>query len=182
MTSLKGKILIASPQLLDPNFAQSVVLMVQHDADGALGLIINRPLETTVGEAWRQVTEVPYQNEDPLYAGGPVEGPLMVLHHDAARGQIEIADGLHLSSDAMAVKALVDEQIEPLKFLVGYAGWSADQLEGELAEGAWLVAELSIDEVLHTPADLWDKLIKRAARATRPAIDARLIPPDPSVN
>src|SRR6478736_914238 len=104
---LKGKVLIASPKLLDPNFAHAVVLIVQHDENGAMGLVINRPLETTVQEAWTQVSAVPYPNDSPLFFGGPCDGPLLVLHTDSSRGQMEVSQGIWLSSDADAVKNLV---------------------------------------------------------------------------
>lgn len=179
---LKGKVLVASPTLLDPNFAQAIVLIVQHDENGAMGLVLNRPLETTVQEAWTQVSAVPYPNESPLYQGGPCEGPLMVVHRDAARAQIELANGIYLSSDADAVKALVSDDVEPLKFFVGYSGWSARQLESELAEGAWQVAEMPAGEVFETSEDLWVRLIKNARRRVRPAVDPKFFPRDPSMN
>ncbi len=183
---LKGKVLIASPALQDPNFARSVVLIVQHDENGAMGLIINRALETTVGEAWTQVSSVPYPNEDPLFQGGPCEGPLIVLHKDSVKGQMEVYDGIYLSSDADAVKSLVDEVSDPLKFFVGYAGWTAMQLESELAEGAWQVAEINSGLILSTPNELWEELQKRIAAiahpSVRPAVDPKFMPPDPSVN
>jgi putative transcriptional regulator len=183
---LKGKVLIASPQLMDPNFAKSVVLIVQHDENGAMGLIINRALDTTVQDAWTQVSSVPYPNEDPLYQGGPCEGPLLVLHNDEERGQVEVLSGIFLSSDADAVKALVDGATEPMKFFVGYAGWSPMQLESELTEGAWAVAAVDPAHILSTPAELWQTLINAAKESARhqlrPAVDPRRIPPDPSVN
>ncbi len=183
---LKGKVLIASHDLLDPNFVQSVVLIVQHDENGAMGLIINRALKTTVREAWTQISSVPYPNEDPLYQGGPVEGPLLVLHTNAARGQMEIAGGIWLSSDADSVKSLVDDGVEPLKFFVGYAGWTGMQLETELTQGAWQVAEIDPSLFLTTPLGLWETLQAAAQRALRsnirPAVDSKFIPPDPSVN
>ncbi|MCL2641397.1 MAG: YqgE/AlgH family protein [Phycisphaerales bacterium] len=178
---LKGKVLIASPELLDPNFAQSVVLILQHDPNGAMGLILNRPLETTVQEAWEQVSAVPYPNTDPLYQGGPCEGPLMVLHKDPNRAQLEI-EGTFLSTDADTVRALVTDALDPIKFFVGYAGWSAEQLESELRQGAWLVAPIDSTHIFSTPPNLWRSLLKQAQHTTMPAIDPRRIPPDPSVN
>ncbi len=191
---LKGKVLVASPALLDPNFARAIVLILQHDEHGAMGLVLNRPLETTVGEAWTQVSAVPYENGDPLYQGGPVEGPLMVVHRDASRGQMEIVGvggageagaggtgGIYLSSDADAVKGLVADVAEPMKFFVGYAGWSPRQLEAELVEGAWQVAGVGAEEVFRTPEELWERLLKEG-RHLVPAVDPRRIPPDASVN
>ncbi len=168
-------------------FARAIVLILQHDENGAMGLVLNRPLETTVGEAWTQVSAVPYVNEDPLFQGGPVEGPLMVVHREAGRGQMEIAGGdggeagIYLSSDADEVKGLVGDAVEPLKFFIGYAGWGAMQLETELGEGAWQVAGVEAEEVFRTPEELWGVLMKRA-RHLVPAVDPRRIPPDASVN
>ena len=183
---LKGKVLVASPKLLDPNFARSVVLIVQHDENGAMGLVINRALETTVREAWTQVSSVPYPNDDPLFQGGPCQGPLIVLHKDESRGQMQVVEDIWLSSDADAVKSLVDDGIEPMKFFVGYAGWSPMQLESELAEGSWAVTEIDSGFVLATPSEVWEGLQKRTKLlvrpSTRPAIDPRRIPPDPRVN
>ncbi len=181
---LKGKVLLASPGLMDPNFAQSVVLIVQHDQKGAMGLVINRPTETTVRQAWTQVSSVPYPNDDPLYHGGPVEGPLMVLHPDEARGQLEVIAGLFLTSDADAVKSLVDDGLDTMKFFVGCAGWSPLQLESELTEGAWRVADITPAQVLDTPRKIWEILQRevRSVAGLRPAVDPRFIPPDPSVN
>jgi putative transcriptional regulator len=179
---LKGKILVASPQLLDPNFARALVLIVQHDENGAMGLVLNRPLETTVGEAWTQVSAVPYPTEDPLFQGGPCEGPLMVVHRDSKRGQMEVGDGAYLSSDADVVRQLVSDQTEPMKFFVGYSGWQASQLEAELQEGAWLVAPIESSQIFETPGTLWDALIKQARKHVVPAVDPKRIPPDPSVN
>jgi putative transcriptional regulator len=179
---LKGKVLVASAELLDPNFARSIVLIVQHDENGAMGLVLNRPLETTVAEAWTQVSSVPYPNNDPLFQGGPCEGPLMVVHKEKARGQMEILNGIYLSSDADAVKGLVSDLAEPMKFFVGYAGWSPMQLEAELSEGAWNVASLEMEEVFETPERCWERLMKESRGRVLPKVDPRRIPPDPSVN
>jgi putative transcriptional regulator len=183
---LRGKVLIASPQLSDSTFARSVVLIVQHSEKGAMGLVINRALETTVGEAWKQVSSIPYPNDDPLFQGGPVDGPLIVLHKDEARGQMQVQDDIWLSSEADAVKSLVSDGVEPMKFFVGYAGWDPMQLERELAEGSWEVAEIDSSHVLATPPEIWEGLQTHSRRlsrpSTRPAIDPKRIPPDPSVN
>ncbi len=179
---LKGKVLVASPQLLDPNFAQTIVWIVQHDEHGAMGMILNRPLETTVSEAWEQVSSVPYPNEDPIFQGGPCEGPLIVVHRDGSRGEPEIKDGIYVSSDADTVRSLVSDFVEPMKFFVGYAGWSPTQLESELNEGAWQVAAIDADEVFTTPSEIWTRLYKQTRSVLMPMVDPKLIPRDPSMN
>ena len=82
--SLEGQFLVASRKLLDPNFVRSVVLLVRHSDEGAMGLVINRPTKTTVAEAWRQVSEAPARREALIHLGGPCRGPLMAVH--ARRG------------------------------------------------------------------------------------------------
>src|SRR5205814_2997514 len=84
MKSLQGQLLIASPKLFDPNFFRSVVLLVQHTENGALGLILNHPLEMTIANAWEQVSEMPCEATGVLHQGGPCDGPLMVLHTEAS--------------------------------------------------------------------------------------------------
>ena len=89
MNSLAGQLLVASPQLSDPNFARSLVLLIQHGADGAFGVVINRPLQKTLQELWRELGSAPCHNHQPVYLGGPVPGPLMALHlrPDLAEGE-----------------------------------------------------------------------------------------------
>src|SRR5687768_5273835 len=90
MKSLQGQLLIASPKLFDPNFFRSVVLLVQHTDAGALGLVLNRPLEMTINDAWGQVSETPCDATGFLHQGGPCEGPLMVLHTDSALPELPV--------------------------------------------------------------------------------------------
>jgi putative transcriptional regulator len=190
---LTGKVLVAAPELLDPNFARAVVLIIHHDENGALGLILNRPLETTVAEAWTQVSSVPYPNNDPLFHGGPCDGPLLVLHQTPQHAQIEseidtTADGapggagVCLSQEADSVRALVSAAADPIKFFFGSSGWKASQLEEELHEGAWFIAPINAALIFSTPPNLWSQLLKQCRPTSIPVIDPRLIPPDPSVN
>src|SRR5687767_11112387 len=96
MTSLQGQLLIASPKLVDPNFFHTVILLVQHNDEGALGLVLNRPLRTTVKEMWREVAEdEECEVEGPLHQGGPCEGALMVVHADAAEAEAQVTDGVY---------------------------------------------------------------------------------------
>ncbi len=111
---------------------------------------------------------------------------MIVLHGDSKRGQMQIMGRIYLSSDADAVRALVDDAVEPMKFFVGYAGWAALQLEAEVGRGDWEVLAIEPHCVLETPRDAWEDLHRQALEESRgnlrPAIDPRRIPPDPSVN
>ena len=187
MKTLQGQFLVAAPKLTDPNFFRSVVLMVQHNDEGALGLIVNRPLDTSVQKAWEQVSEDACEVEGYLHQGGPCDGPLMVVHTDEDLGQIEVMPGVHFSTEKDVVEELVTKGDDDLriKFFVGYAGWAPGQLERELSEGSWQVTSATAEQVFQADAgeDQWTALRREIARATSfPWIDPKRIPPDPTVN
>lgn len=183
MTSLQGQLLIASPKLQDPNFFKSVVLLVQHNDQGALGVILNRPLETTIQEAWPQVSENPCNAEGPLHQGGPCPGPLMVIHTDPTASQIEVCEGIYFSTDKDSIEHLVGQCGGPLKFFINYAGWGPGQLEGEIDAGGWVTTTAARDQIFRADDQLWPAALKLAGRRARLSwIDPGLIPDDPSVN
>ena len=184
MKSLKGHFLIASPRLSDPNFARAVVLMVQHGDEGALGLIVNRPLETTIREVCEKVLDSPCGVEAALHQGGPCEGPLMVLHTRggiAEGDDVQVLPGVYFTAERGKIERLMGEdQPEEVrsKFFVGYAGWGAGQLEGELETGSWLTTRADSSQVFEPGEKLWPKL----TTALTAGIDPARIPDDPSVN
>ena len=90
MDSLRGQLLIAPPHLTDPNFAKTVVFIVQHDTEGAFGLVLNRPSDTGIHEVWEKMRGRRCARRDFLYVGGPVQGPLMLLHGDPFAGDAEV--------------------------------------------------------------------------------------------
>ena len=138
MNSLQGHMLIATPELVDPNFFRSVVLIVQHSEEGALGLIINRPTETPLAEIWPQLSDEPCEADDILFGGGPCEGPLMAIHTDPGHAQIDVLDGVCFSAEPTAAEWLIETEHRPRRFYVGCSGWAPGQLEGELATGSWI--------------------------------------------
>ncbi len=185
MKSLQGHLLIASDTLLDANFYRTVVLIVQHNEHGALGLILNRPLDMTLEDVWEQISEMPCLNDAPLHQGGPCEGTLMILHGDDSLSPLEVLPGVYFSTEKEDVEHLVSGYGDnsPAKFFVGYSGWSADQLEGELESGAWLTLPATARHIFETAGDLWTILCRRInLTATYPWLSIHLIPDDPSVN
>src|SRR3954462_10354655 len=106
MESLKGQLLLASTQLGDPNFSSTVILIVQHDENGVLGLILNRPTETTIQEACQQALELPCEVEGVLHQGGPCQGPLMVVHNNFGQSQIDIIDGVPFTTEREEIESL----------------------------------------------------------------------------
>ena len=184
MESLQGKLLIASPQMRDPNFHRSIVLIIRDDNDGAMGLVLNRPLELSISEACEKVLETPCEMEGYLHEGGPCEGPMMVLHAGDAFGEaigdLEVLDGLWFITNKEEIESLLAEPRDQLKCFVGYAGWTDDQLAGEMDSGSWLIHPATLDSVFSDDARQWSKLMVQLT--LRDQIDPRRIPDDPSVN
>ncbi len=158
--------LIATPQLQDPNFEKAVVLMIQHSDEGSMGLIINKPSPLSFRELGESqgLTVAPTRAEDVIFLGGPVEQQRGFLLHDAAsvEEKLELLPGLFLSVTPEALEPLLTDATASLRFLLGYAGWGAGQLERELAEGAWLFCEASRGPVLDVaPHDAWAAVLER---------------------
>lgn len=163
MSSLTGQLLIAPPQLKDPNFERSIVLLLQHDPQGALGLILNRPVRQTVADLWAMVRESTCRVHGPVHQGGPVQGPLTVLHQDPILGDEAVLPGVFHTSDAESIERLITTGADPIRCYAGYAGWGAGQLEVELQTASWLTLEAQPAHVFHAgPEDLWGQLYPRA--------------------
>ncbi|MGJ4729643.1 YqgE/AlgH family protein [Luteimonas sp. SDU101] len=142
-----NQVLIALPALTDPHFARSVTLVCQHDADGAMGVVVNRASDYTLGEVLRQMgieTDDPALLEQRVLAGGPVHPERGFVLHDGSRGwesTLPVADGLAVTTSRDILEAIArGEGPEHAVIALGCAGWGAGQLEQELAENSWLTA------------------------------------------
>src|SRR6185295_19747019 len=138
----RGTLLVASPRLLDPNFMHAVVLLCDHGPQGSYGVIVNRKGEITLSDLGSDAPLLK-RRDDPVWFGGPVGvEQLQVLHGlgDTVPGSLAVLPGVQLGGDPQVLKqhfAGKSGAPAPTKFVVGYSGWSAKQLEGELREGAW---------------------------------------------
>jgi putative transcriptional regulator len=184
MASLRGHLLVASDKLVDPNFYHAVVLMVQHDEAGALGVVLNRPLPMNVRDVLDDVVEGEVEVDGPLHQGGPCEGPLMVVHGVEAYADTAVAEGLYFSTDRGKIEALLSGENGPMKFFANYSGWTAGQLESEVRRGDWQAAPATAQAVFHGDAHLWTDLTRAIARAAvqQGLVDPKRVPDDPSVN
>ena len=184
MNSLEGHLLIASADLLDPNFAHGVILMVDHGEGGAMGILLNRPTEATLADLPVEVLGTEVVSDKPLHLGGPVPGPLMVLHSEPGLADRELIPGVYLSLDATKVRELIDRRAEPLRIIVNYSGWTAGQLEEELEQDSWLILPASAKHVFGTAdSDLWASVVGRLqARKLSEFLGVRVVPIDPSMN
>lgn len=156
MDSLAGNLLVATPVLLDPNFYRTVVLLMQHDEDGCVGVVLNRPTDEPV------IDHLP-EWADRVGADGTVNygGPV-----DPA-----VAIGLSLSQNGMATGvpglSIIDlaespgDHTSPVKVYSGYSGWGSGQLEGEIATGSWYVVQASPDDPFDADEDQWRRVLRR---------------------
>jgi putative transcriptional regulator len=179
--SLRGQLLIAGATLPDPNFARTVVLICEHSADGALGIVLNRPGELLVADAAPELAQL--TGEDALIdSGGPVQPEaLLVLGEfdDPSYAGMAVVGDVGLMGDGRELSELVDVTRRARAF-AGYAGWGPGQLDAELARDDWFVAPAGVDDIFDTDADeLWRRVLER--KGGHFALVARM-PIDPSVN
>lgn len=163
MDTLSGQLLVASADLTDPNFFQTVVLMVEHDEEGALGLVLNRTTAVTLKAAWAQWAAEPCGIDAPLMNGGPVTSPLAALHTDPALAEREVVPGVFFAREGDLLAALVAAHAEPLRVYAGCSGWGPGQLEAELEAGAWAVTPAEPEFIFGDEALLWGRVRRHMA-------------------
>ena len=175
--------LVASQNLLDPNFAKSVILLVQHSDDGALGVVVNRPIGKTVQELWREVGGGPCNNTQPVYLGGPVPGPLMAVHNQKSLADVQIVPGLFFSASKQNLDALVMRSDPTMKIFVGHSGWGAGQLDQELDQGSWLTTPTTPEFVFFDSIEVWQTVSRLIGRSMlQSMLHIKDMPDDPTVN
>lgn len=176
--SLRGRLLVATPTLYDPNFFRTVVLVLEHGDDRAIGVVLNRPSDTAVGEAlpdWDPVASGP----GVVFVGGPVSpdaaiGLARSDTPDDAEGWAPLFGHLGTVDLGRAPVAL-PVAVQNLRVFAGYAGWSGSQLDGEVESGGWFVLDAAADDVFTSdPGSLWASVLRRqggrlAMFATAPA-------------
>lgn len=180
MNSLRGSLLVSSGGLYDPNFRHTVVLIGEHNADGALGVVLNRPLDVTV---WERVPDLRdfVDPDEPLFQGGPVQPSSVVLLAELEKpeqaGILVFESVGFLVGDASAMTA---EGVRRARVFAGYSGWGPGQLEAEMAAGSWITEPALVEDVFTTAPDLlWSRVLERKGpeyhRLSR-------MPYDPSMN
>ncbi len=163
---LAPALLLSMPQLTDPNFARTVVLLCEHSEDGAWGLVLNRP----TGRRAAQVVEFtpPASGDSGLevWVGGPVEpqrGVIVLPEDPLEEDAFEVSLGVFISASAELLRKMIEgPSVEKARLLMGYAGWGPRQLDHELTESAWLISEVTLDIVFDTPpAEMWESAIRK---------------------
>ncbi len=179
--SLSGQLLLAAPTLLDPNFSRAVILIGAHSEDGAMGVILNRPSEVTVGEAVPQL-EPAVDDDDTVYLGGPVQPDSIVLlgeFIDLSPAGLLVLGRIGFPAPEAGIEELAAATARR-RVYAGYAGWGEGQLDSELEQGDWIAQPALPDDVFtEDPDELWSTVMARKGGAY--ALLARM-PLDPSVN
>lgn len=156
MESLAGSLLVATPVLFDPNFYRTVVLLLQHDEDGCVGVVLNRPSEEPVAD---HLPDWADRVPDPgtVYYGGPVDPAVAIGLSLAGEGLPTGVPGLSL----VDLTTSPEESIHPVRIYSGYSGWGADQLESELATGSWYIVQASPDDPFDADEGQWRRVLRR---------------------
>ena len=178
----EGNILISDPFLRDPNFSRTVILIVKHNDEGSLGFVLNDKSKFTISEVVDNFPDF----ETNIFLGGPVGiESLFFIHtrNDIISEGIEVINGLYWGGDFDELKNAISEnkiQKEELIFFVGYSGWDKEQLEREVKEKSWIIADITTEEVmLQTGKYLWNSKLKKLGEKYKILSN---FPADPSLN
>jgi putative transcriptional regulator len=164
-TEIAPGFLVAVPQLGDPNFQRSVILMLEHGTGGAMGIVVNRPGSVKLADV---ATTHGFAKTSPLgnahaFVGGPVEPERGFVLHDRkdVPEAVALFDRLYVSGSVESLRLLFEGPVDRFRLCLGYAGWGPGQLERELRAGSWITAEPSIRHVLETPPEqAWDTVLR----------------------
>ncbi len=157
-----GKVLLAEPFMLDPNFKRSAVILCEHNEEGSVGFIMNKPLKTRIDELIEDFPE--FASE--VFFGGPVQTDTIHYVHnvgDLLEDSIKVADGVYWGGDFDQLKFLVSSKLilpDNIRFFVGYSGWSGGQLADEMVYGSWVLADMHPNYLFKSePEVLWKQVM-----------------------
>ena len=156
MDSYSGQLLIAVPDLPDTNFFRTVVFMIEHTPDGAIGVVLNRPADVTLAELWDKLnSDTEVHRNAPVFHGGPVNGPVLALHNQMQFSDSHVMDGVYMTMASDQLNRLMSDDQGQVKVFSGYSGWAPNQLESEIERGGWLLLDANPDHVFGSSDELW---------------------------
>jgi putative transcriptional regulator len=159
----KGRLLLSEPYLADPNFERTVILLTEHNEEGSVGFILNKPSESRLSEVMEELKGLDSQ----IYIGGPVQQDTLHFIHryPGLEDAIELENGLYWGGNFEQLLSLVESgqfSVTEIKFFLGYSGWSPDQLEDELKLNSWIVSDRVSNEMIFEtlPDQMWKKAMQ----------------------
>jgi putative transcriptional regulator len=184
MQTLKGHLLIATPQLQSPIFTRSVILMIDQNKNGALGVIVNQQISTTMTDLAGKIFVDDFEWDKTISLGGPVASSLMVLHTDESLADQEIISGVYITAEGSKVQELIERRPEPSLVVANYSGWGPGQLDHEIRRNSWLTLPATIDHIFWTgEKELWRFVVNQAqVRKLTALVGVRNLPLDASLN
>lgn len=164
--TLAPVLLVSMPQMVDPNFSKTVVLLAEYGAHGAFGLVLNRRMDEPAMAIVTADEPLDIHPSMYLYTGGPVEPTrawILTEKKDLDAEALEVMPGVYLSASPTLVRRTLESEADPgTRMVVGYAGWGAGQLDVELAQGSWLMAPVQSDLIFGTSYEtMWETAIRR---------------------
>jgi putative transcriptional regulator len=183
MESLRGQLLIASPKIVDPNFRRVVVYMAEHTDEGAMGLVLNRPAETTVSEAVPDLEWLAGDGEAGVWVGGPVSPASVIVlaeFEDPARAALVVEGNLGFVPAEIDDRDAFAAGVRRVRVFAGHSGWGPGQLEAELEEDSWILEPAERGDVFTAdPEALWSRVLRRKGAEY---VLLATMPMDPSQN
>lgn len=177
-----GAMLVASPALHNTPFQQAVVFVLQNNAEGTFGVVLNRPANEKIKYAWQKLIGTD-SSERYIVHGGPIGGPVFAIHQEKSLGEIEMPDGIFVSAGSDTFEQLVQNDNSRYRIVFGIAGWQNGQLTNELEKGLWFSLDASAEAVFDDVESMWEKSLRRYGRQLmRDVVGINEMPADPLAN
>ena len=183
--SLQGKLLVASEEMTAAPFSKAVVLLLQDNAQGTFGVVLNQPADEQLKRRWRQMSGSPEHVLAQLVRGGPVGGPVFAIHKFQSLGEMELPGDIFLSANAETIQQLFEQSPEHYRIFLGIAGWNPNQLDSEIQNGYWHVVDCDPEEIFDDSQWLWERSMFRFGEqllCDTLGISINSLPLDPSLN
>jgi putative transcriptional regulator len=160
------------------------VLILKHDSDGALGLVLNRLAPLPFQAVWKKLSTEPCPVEAQLYIGGPCAGPLMALHNMDEFGDLQVPNGVYFTAEIPRIREMVSREESKYRLFGGYSGWGPEQLDNEMSAGGWLLAPAESELIFGPHEELWEILMLRLRELNRLSdlLHIKHVPPEPWMN
>jgi putative transcriptional regulator len=182
LEALESCVLIASPHMHDDWFEQAVVLVLYHGPDETFGVVLNRPTGETAGQLWEEMGAADCDNHHSVHAGGPEDGPLLILHTNESCADAQVAPGVYVATEPEHLERMARQQNLKQRVLLGIACWGAGQLEDEVRAGDWLLVPATEALLFAEPDRQWPQALRFWGHTFLRSIGVKHIPDDPQRN